>query len=92
VDDQLQMATAGPVKFKTFIDVNLQLARLIAQLSSPDYELRKAAVLALARQPVTARAALKKSRIKADEPTQWWIAAALQEIENQQRKTDAGNH
>jgi hypothetical protein len=84
VDAELQIETPpATASFEIKIDPDQQIAGFVAQLSDPDYDKRKAAVLALAMQPERAAAALHRAREMAGEETRWWIDAALQAIDNQ---------
>ena len=71
------------------IDADKQIASLIAQLTSPDYDLRKEAVQILARESKLSLPALLKAKTTATEDQLWWIEATLQEIENK-RPAKAG--
>jgi hypothetical protein len=94
MDDELNM-DPEPVeaKFETRIDSAKQIAALIAQLSDPDYDQRKAAVEALAQQPAAALVALEQARADASDDLRWWIAAATQECQRHTaaKKPDAGS-
>jgi HEAT repeat protein len=90
IDDQLNRdATPATATFEVKIDSAKQVALLIALLRHPDFERRKEAVQALARQPARAAPALQAARETANEEQRWWIDAALQEIENQKAATPA---
>ena len=82
VDAELQMeAPPAAAAFEIQVDPDQQIAGFIARLSDPDYAQRKAAVRALALQPDRAAFALRRARKQASGDTQWWIDAALQQIE-----------
>ena len=81
-DTQLQMdANPAVARFETHVDSERQVAGLIARLSDPNYNRRKAAVDGLALQPERAVPALRRARETAGEDLRWWIEAALQQIE-----------
>lgn len=77
-EDLNSQATPTEATFSIHIDVARQIAGLVAQLNSPDYAKRKAAVEDLARQPSLAIPALEKARPAAGPDNQWWIDVALQ--------------
>ena len=78
-DAELQSdAVPATATFTIHVDPELQLARFIKQLSDPDYDRRKEAIIALAMQPAAAEPALLKARKKANEDLKWWIDATLQ--------------
>ncbi len=84
LDDQLNAdQVPATATFEIKIDSGKQLALLIAQLKDPDFDKRKEAIQALARQPAQAEPALKAARETANEDEQWWIDAALQEMERE---------
>ena len=81
-DDQLNMdASAAVAHCEIKIDAAKQIALLIAQLTSPDYDLRKEAVQILAREPTLSQPALLTAKMTATEDQLWWIEVTLQEIE-----------
>ena len=81
VDAELQTSAVPAVaRFEVTIDSNRQMADLIARFAAPDYEQRKAAADALARQPDRAVPALQKARETADDDQRWWIDATLEKI------------
>jgi hypothetical protein len=67
--------------FETQIDASSQIDALILQLHDPDYDRRKAAVAALARQPDRALPALRQALANASGDNRWWLEVALQEVE-----------
>ncbi len=71
--------------FEVKLDPAQQIAGFISQLSDPDYTQRGAAVRALALQPDRAISALRQARETAEGDAQWWIDAALQNIETAKR-------
>jgi hypothetical protein len=75
--------TPALAAFSVNIDPAKQVAAFIAALSSPDYARREAAVAGLAKQPKRALPALKAARATASASTQWWIDAAIQQIESE---------
>ncbi|MCE0523633.1 MAG: hypothetical protein LV480_12060 [Methylacidiphilales bacterium] len=84
IDDQLNMdASPAVAHCEIKIDANKQIASLIAQLTSPDYDLRKEAVQILASEPKLSQPALLKAKTTATEDQIWWIESTLQEIENE---------
>ena len=86
VDEELQSGPiAAEVKFKIIIDPAKQIKALIARLADPSFTQRKAAINALSRQPDDALPALKAARLSANEDLRWWIDAAIQQIERNQR-------
>lgn len=86
---ELVEASAGAT-FTITVDRKQQLARLIALLNDPDYELRKQALAGLARQPKAARKALRAALEKTnDDDHRWWLTAALQEVERILKKGPA---
>jgi hypothetical protein len=82
--------TPAVLKFTINIDPAKQIAGYVTDLSSADIAVRERAVAGLARQPERAREALEMARPNADETTQWWIDAALSEIENARRLSTKG--
>ena len=81
-DDQLNTDPApARVDLSVHVDPAMQMTELLAELSDADYDMRKRAVAALALQPVSMEAALRKARETASDEQQWWIDVALQEIE-----------
>jgi len=70
--------------FRVNINTAQQVAASIESLGSPDYTVREAAIIALARQPQNALPALRKAREQSaeDSDKRWWIDAAIQRIEN----------
>ena len=91
LDADLQsQAVPTMATFTTMIDPIRQIAGLVSRLSDPDYEQRRSAVNALARQPDQATPALWKARETADEDQRWWIDATLQQIERN-KQTATGN-
>jgi hypothetical protein len=87
MDDELNMDPKPvEVKFTVNVDAVQQVAQLVAQLSDPDYDQRKAAVQALAQQPVIALPALQKALDAASDDQKWWITAAIQECQRRQNE------
>jgi hypothetical protein len=81
LDERLQIeSTPAVVEVTVHVDTGKQLATLIEQLKDPDYSLRNAAVIALARQPEQALPLLQSARVKAGADQRWWIDAAIQQI------------
>lgn len=82
LDAELQ-TESRPVEtaFEIHVDPARQIADLIAGLSDPDYDRRKAAIDALARQPERSVPALQRARETANAEQRWWIDAALQRID-----------
>ena len=78
-------AVPAGLTFEIHLDAPAQVARYVAQLAGPDYARRKAAVIALARQPGVALPALQAARAGANESHRWWIDAAWQQIEPSRR-------
>lgn len=82
VDQRLQI---DPTPAVAVIDIpapsETQITALIQKLSDPDFEVREKAVAALVRQPDAALPLLRSTREKAAPDQQWWIDAAVQEIE-----------
>jgi len=62
-----------------------QIKAFITRLDDRDFEKRKAAIKALSRQPDDALPALKTARPTANDDQRWWIDAAIQQIERNQR-------
>jgi HEAT repeat protein len=82
MDDRLQIeSTPAATEVTVHVDTGKQLATLIEQLKDPDYSVRNAAVQALARQPEKALPLLQSAREKAGPDEQWWIDAAIQQIQ-----------
>ncbi len=80
-DAELQSdATPATASFTVHVNPERQMARLIKELSDPDYDRRKEAIKALALQPALAKPALLKARATANDDKKWWIDAALQQI------------
>ena len=79
-DNLLSDASSATAAFEIHGDPGQQVARLLKQLSDPDYDRRKEAIEALALQPVRSKAALIKARHSANDDNKWWIDAALQRI------------
>jgi hypothetical protein len=83
IDEELESGAQVVAKFDIQVDPARQIASLIKRLADADFEKRKSAVTALARQPATALPALEIARQSADEDQRWWIEAAIEEIERQ---------
>ena len=86
LDAQLHVdATPAERRFKVRI-TSEHIAQWVADLASPDYDKREAAVRSLVSKPGRALPALEKARATADDDLRWWIDAALQLIENRRAK------
>jgi streptogramin lyase len=83
LDERLQIDPNPPAtEVNIQVDPQAQIASLIEQLKDPDYSARNAAVAALVRQPALALPLLQSAREKAGQDQQWWIDAAIQQIED----------
>jgi hypothetical protein len=79
------------VAFTVNIDPAKQVAGFITDLASRDYARREAAIAGLAKQPERALPALNSARGTAGEDTQWWINAAIQQIETEAARRKASS-
>jgi len=77
--------TPAQQRFKVRI-TSEHIEQWIAALSSPDYDVREAAVKSLVSNPDRAMPALEKVRAAADDDLRWWIDSAIQFIENRRAK------
>ena len=83
IDDGLNMdSSPATAHCEIKINTDKQMALLIGQLTSPDYDLRKEAVQILSGEPKLSLPALLKAKTTANEEQLWWIEATLQEIED----------
>ena len=86
IDERLQADPRPAVaEIDIRVDSRQQLAALIEKLKDPDYSAREAAVTGLARQPALAIPLLQSARETATPDQRWWIDAAIQRIQNQNR-------
>ena len=65
-----------------------EIAAMIANLQSPDYATRQAAVAGLSRQPASSLPALQTAREQArgNDDALWWIDVAIQQAEATRQK------
>jgi hypothetical protein len=88
LDERLQInPTPAVAEVTIHVDSQKQLAAFIEQLNDPDYSRRDAAVAALVRQSAAALPLLQSARAKAGPDQQWWIDAAIQQIEDKLAKS-----
>jgi streptogramin lyase len=88
LDERLQIDPTPAVAEVTLkVNSQEQIAAFIEQLHDADYSRRDAAVSALVRQAAAALPALKSAREKATPDQQWWIDAAIQQIEDKLAKS-----
>lgn len=86
VNEELQITPIpAETRYTVKIDPSRQMNAFIARLSDPDFAVRKTAIEALSRQPDAALPALKAARPTASDDQRWWIDAAIQQIERDQR-------
>ncbi|MEO6181887.1 MAG: hypothetical protein ABIP71_02030, partial [Verrucomicrobiota bacterium] len=93
IDERLQIDPApAEILFEIRSNPTERIQKLISQLGDKDFSKREAAIKLLARQPETSLAALRAARKKtAISDQQWWIESAIQECEENQRKSGAKN-
>jgi len=72
--------------FVVTVDREQQVMRAVKALHAADFAEREKAVHTLVRQPELALPALNQARAGASADSDWWIDAAIQEIERAKRK------
>ena len=88
IDERLQVdPTPAEIVFEVRSNPTERIGKWITQLGDKDFARREAAVATLARQPDLSLPTLRQALRQAKADQRWWLLAAIQRCEEQQRST-----